>query len=359
MMITGFGIVTAIGLMLFFDRTRLGRATTAVVDDPQLLSLAKTNPDAVRRLSWMVGSSFAAISGMLLAPKLGVSIGVLVLIVIAAYGAAAVGLFQNLTWTLLGAFAIGVLINYSPRWFDDTDSYFLKSIPRNIPFLVLLLIFLLVPARHLTERGVRNVRTLTPPRELPRSWNATGLAVLLGAAILVPHVVADYNITVYAAALGFAIIFLSLGMLIWTSGQISLCHMGFAALGATTAGKLTTVGLWDWIPVVGGKQASWPVAVLLGGLIVVPLGADRGHPGHPARRHLRCRRDLRLRHPAAAELLPRPGHVRQRRPGAEPAAGRRLHPADHSPPTGHDRRASRRDLRGQLQQRQALLLPGA
>jgi ABC-type branched-subunit amino acid transport system permease subunit len=48
--------------------------------------------------------------------------------------------------------------------------------------------------------------------------------------------------------------------------------MGFAALGATTAGKLTTVGLWDWIPVVGGKQASWPIAVLLGGLIVVPLG---------------------------------------------------------------------------------------
>jgi branched-subunit amino acid ABC-type transport system permease component len=272
MLITGFGIAAAFGLMLFFGRTRLGRATTAVVDDPHLLSLQKTNPDMVRRLSWMLGSSFAAISGMLLAPKLGVSVGVLVLIVIAAYGAAAVGLFQNLAWTLGGAFAIGILINYSPRWFQGTDSQFLNSIPRNIPFLVLLLVFMVVPARHLTERGVRNARVLTPPREFPRSWNAVGLGALLVAAIMVPHVVADYNITVYAAALGFAIIFLSLGMLIWTSGQISLCHMGFAALGATTAGKLTTVGFWDWLPGIGGHHATWPLAVLVAGLIVVPLG---------------------------------------------------------------------------------------
>jgi branched-subunit amino acid ABC-type transport system permease component len=272
MLITGFGIASALGLMLFFGRTRLGRATTAVVDDPDLLSLAKINPDAVRRLSWMVGTSFAAISGMLLAPKLGVSVGVLVLIVIAAYGAAALGLFENLLWTLLGAFAIGILINYSPRWFQDTDSQFLNSIPRNIPFLVLLLVFMVVPARHLTERGVRNARVLAPPRELPKLWNAAGLAALLVAAILVPQLVADYNITVYAAALGFAIIFLSLGMLIWTSGQISLCHMGFAALGATTAGKLTTVGFWDWLPGIGGQHATWPLAVLVGGLIVVPLG---------------------------------------------------------------------------------------
>jgi branched-subunit amino acid ABC-type transport system permease component len=273
MLITAFGIASAVALMLFFGRTRLGRATTAVVDDPNLLSLAKINPDAVRRLSWVVGTSFAAICGMLLAPKLGVSVGVLVLIVIAAYGAAAVGLFQNLVLTLIGAFGIGILINYSPRWFQNTDSYFLNSIPRNIPFLVLLLVFMVVPARHLTERGVRNARVLAPPREFPRTWNLAGLSVLLGAAVLVPHFVADYNITVYAAALGFAIIFLSLGMLIWTSGQISLCHMGFAALGATTAGKLTTVGFADWMPGIGGKHATWPVAVVLAGLIVVPLGA--------------------------------------------------------------------------------------
>jgi branched-subunit amino acid ABC-type transport system permease component len=273
MMITAFGIAAALALMLFFGKTRLGRATTAVVDDPHLLSLAKINPDAVRRLSWVVGASFASISGMLLAPKLGVSVGVLVLIVIAAYGAAALGLFENLLWTLLGAFGIGILINYTPRLFAHTDSYFLNSIPRNIPFLVLLLVFMVVPARHLQERGVRNVRTLAPPRDLPKLWNAAGLAALLVAAILVPQVVADYNITVYAAALGFTIIFLSLGMLIWTSGQISLCHMGFAALGATTAGKLTTVGFWHWLPGIGGHHASWPLAVFLAGLIVVPMGA--------------------------------------------------------------------------------------
>ncbi len=113
-MVTVFCLVSAFGLFAFFGRTRLGKATTAVVDDPNLLSLQKMSPTAVRRLSWILGSSFATIAGMLLAPKLGVSVNTLVLIVIAAYGAAAIGLFENLALTVGGAFVIGVLINYLP-----------------------------------------------------------------------------------------------------------------------------------------------------------------------------------------------------------------------------------------------------
>jgi ABC-type branched-subunit amino acid transport system permease subunit len=59
-----------------------------------------------------------------------------------------------------------------------------------------------------------------------------------------------------------ALIFLSLGMLVTTSRQISLSHAAFAALGATTFSHLT-----------GGPGIPWLPALVLAGLAVVPLGA--------------------------------------------------------------------------------------
>ncbi|MGQ0631370.1 MAG: branched-chain amino acid ABC transporter permease [Sporichthyaceae bacterium] len=273
MMVTGFCLGAAGLLFLFFGRSRMGKAMTAVVDDPNLLSLQKSNPAVVRRLSWILGSSFAAMSGMLLAPKLGVSVNVLVLIVIAAYGAAAVGLFENLPLTVAGAFVIGIMVNYFPAQAQKTDSLFLQALPRNIPFIVLLLIFLFVPARLLTERGVRNARRFKPPREFSRPVTAAGLAALLGLLIITPNVIKSSDTAVYSSALGYMIVFLSLGMLLWMSGQISLCHLGFAAIGATTAGKLMTLGFFGWLPIIGDKTVSWPVAVLIGGLVAIPFGA--------------------------------------------------------------------------------------
>ncbi|GAA0604056.1 hypothetical protein GCM10009547_02240 [Sporichthya brevicatena] len=273
MMITGFCLATSLALFAFFGRTRMGRAMTAVVDDPDLLALQKSNPSAVRRLSWVLGACFASISGMLLAPKLGVSVNVLVLIVIAAYGAAALGLFENLPLTVAGAFVIGILVNYLPSLTQQTDSLFLKSMPRNVPFIVLLLVFLLVPSRKLTERGVRNARRLKTPKAFPVPVTATGLGALLLVLIAVPHLVADTDVTVYSGFMAYAIIFLSLGMLLYMSGMISLCHLGFAAIGATVSAKLMTLGFFGWMPLVGDKTVSWPVAVLLGGLVAVPFGA--------------------------------------------------------------------------------------
>ena len=58
------------------------------------------------------------------------------------------------------------------------------------------------------------------------------------------------------------ILFLSLGLLVRTSGQVSLCQAAFAAIGATTMGHLTA-----------GFGLPWGVALLLAGLAAVPVGA--------------------------------------------------------------------------------------
>jgi ABC-type branched-subunit amino acid transport system ATPase component/ABC-type branched-subunit amino acid transport system permease subunit len=57
-------------------------------------------------------------------------------------------------------------------------------------------------------------------------------------------------------------LFLSLGLLVKTSGQISLCHLAFAAVGAAAFGHFTT-----------SFHLPWALALILAGLVAVPVGA--------------------------------------------------------------------------------------
>ena len=85
----------------------------------------------------------------------------------------------------------------------------------------------------------------------------------LGAAVLIitPQLVNQADLPQYGSALGYAIIFASLGLITYTSGQISLCHLGFAALGAATTGHMLNNGV------------PWLLAILIGGLVTIPAGA--------------------------------------------------------------------------------------
>jgi ABC-type branched-subunit amino acid transport system permease subunit len=58
------------------------------------------------------------------------------------------------------------------------------------------------------------------------------------------------------------IVFLSLALLVRTSGQVSLAHASFAAVGVATFSHLTT-----------GAGLPWLLALLLAGLVTMPVGA--------------------------------------------------------------------------------------
>jgi len=85
------GFAAAGALYAFLRFTRRGVELRAVVDDPDLLSVTGTSSVRVRRLAWMIGSSFAALSGLLIAPNLQLSALALTLLVVQAFSAAAIG----------------------------------------------------------------------------------------------------------------------------------------------------------------------------------------------------------------------------------------------------------------------------
>ena len=258
MIMIAAAVVIAGLLAAFFQRSRLGTAMRAVVDDPDLLALTGTSPSSVRRSAWIIGSTLAAGSGILLAPYVGLDALLLTLLVVQAFGAAAVGRFSSLPLAYAGGLAIGVASALATRYVGQIS--WLGGLPASLPFFVLFIVLLVTPPR----RGTEAPRRMRAPRAMsPRVAAARRPAVAIAGVLLmlVPHVVGT-RLPVYSHALVYVLLFLSLSLLVRLSGQVSLCHAAFAAVGATTFSHLAT-----------GAGAPWLLAVLGAGLVTVPVGA--------------------------------------------------------------------------------------
>lgn len=248
----------AVGLFVLLTRSRLGIAMRSVVDNPTLVSLTGQSPVRIRRAAWGIGSAFAAMSGILLAPVLGLDANLLTFLVIQAFGACAIGLFSSLPLTYMGGILVGVAASISTKYLT-TPPY--SSLPSTVPYLFLILVLLVVPVSRLPQQRRIIVRSLRPATRPLRSRTLAASTVIGGGIVLLVPLIVGTRLPVWVNALTYFVIFASLGLLVWTSAQISLCHGAFIAVGATTMGHLTHAGV-PWIP-----------ALLISGLCVIPVGA--------------------------------------------------------------------------------------
>jgi len=257
--VTVFGIASAIGLFLFFRGSRTGRSMRAVVDNPELLDTTGISPTRVRRISWMIGCVFAAVSGVLLASTQQQLDAILLsLLVVQSLGAAAIGAFTSLPLSFAGGLIVGLLQAVVSK--EASAHTALQGLDTNMPFLVLFALLLLIPRRKLVELGqiTKPRRTVRAP--LPPAVRLLGVVALVVGACIVPFVVEE-KLATWNVAMSQVLLFLSLGLLVRTSGQISLCQMGFFAIGAATFGHML------------GKGVPWLLALAIAGLVAIPVGA--------------------------------------------------------------------------------------
>jgi ABC-type branched-subunit amino acid transport system ATPase component/branched-subunit amino acid ABC-type transport system permease component len=252
-----FAVVVTMALTAFFRYSRCGLSMRAVVDNPELLDSAGTSPAATRRLAWIIGISLAAASGVLFAPLLPLDPVQLTLLVVSAFGAAAIGAFTSLPLTLAGGLGIGVLASLCTKWFT---SGLLAGLPPSLPFVVLFVVLLVFPRRRLVGR------TFTVPRSRP-AWTAPASLQLGGGIGLIAFLAlvpgfAGIHLTDWTTFVAMSVVFMSLALLVRTSGQVSLSHVSFIAIGAAAFSHLTL-----------GSGVPWLIALLVAGLIAVPVGA--------------------------------------------------------------------------------------
>ncbi len=252
-------VAAALALMVFFRTTHLGLQTRAVVEDGTLAEFQAVDSRWVASFSWMLGSAFAALSGILIAPFLGLDALLLTLLVVQAFGAAAVGRLTSLSTTFLAGVGIGVVISVTSKFVATRPA--LAGLPTSIPFLVLFLTLVVSKKGKFVEVRGSRAAGRTSLRAGSRRFPLPLLAVLLAGAAFLPAVLDGAQLLTATSTLAFVLIFSSLSLLIGLSRQLSLCHATFVVFGATTLGNLVENGL------------PYPLALLLAGLVMVPVGA--------------------------------------------------------------------------------------
>ena len=97
---------------------------------------------------------------------------------------------------------------------------------------------------------------------MPRFWRLPLGVAVLALFVIVPVTKNVHLVYTANEALAVAIIFLGLSLLVRTSGQVSLCQLGFAAVGACAFAHLAA-----------SFGVPWLVALLIGGVAAAAVGA--------------------------------------------------------------------------------------
>lgn len=253
------GAAVALGLWVLLSRTRIGVAMRAVVDDRNLAALNGARPARVMQVSWALGASTAALAGILLAPVLQMNVLVLTLLVVNAYAAAMVGRLRSLPLTFVGAIALGLIESYAVGYVNLTGP--LAGLRPSLPTVFLFVVLFAMPEARLRAGRLFGAMTPKPP-DLNRSL--IGAAALVGGATLLAMVLGEGDLVRAGQGLAFGIMMLSLVVLTGYGGQVSLCQMTFAGLGAFAMARLGGGGN----PI--GLIAAVGLAGAVGALVALP-----------------------------------------------------------------------------------------
>jgi branched-chain amino acid transport system permease protein len=229
-------VVVALLLRVLLYRTRAGTTMRATVDDRALTMLNGARPDRSAMLAWAVGCSTAALSGILIAPDRGLQHGILTLLIVNAYAAAVLGRLRSLPLAFLGAVVLGLADAYGNGYIRVSEDFvgglglYLGGFVSAIPVLLLFVTLLALPQAKLQGRRAlrRRERYPTP------TWGGTvaGIGLLLAGTGVVATLITDADGVRLQKLFAIAIVALSLVPLIGYAGQISLCPMSFAGIGA-------------------------------------------------------------------------------------------------------------------------------
>jgi ABC-type branched-subunit amino acid transport system ATPase component/branched-subunit amino acid ABC-type transport system permease component len=254
-----FGGLSVAGLYVFFRTARLGKAMRGVVDNPDLVNLTGTSSTVVRRWAWLIGSTFAAASGVLLAPAISsLNANAFFLLIISSFGAAAIGRFRSLPLTFFGGLIIGILGSLSSKY--ETSVSWLSGVNPAFPFIVLLIVLIVTKRSKLLDTRVGRPRPTRQSYYAP--WRVRLVAGIVATTLLalVPQMVGR-NLALWGSGLTYMILLLSLGLLVKESGQVSLCQTGFAAVGGVAF--VHSAAQWGF---------PWFVALLFAGVVAAAVG---------------------------------------------------------------------------------------
>jgi len=233
--------------VLFFTRTKFGVAVRAAAENVETARLLGISADRVSQFVWVTGAVLAGIAGILITQKSGsLDIGSLSTgFLVRGLAAALVGGLTSLPGAVVGGLIVGVAESISAWLFDNEP-----GIPETIMFAVVIAFLVFRPGgifgqREDTEDKVAFVPTLRDlPARLRNTAAARGVRTLGYVAAIgvtgIAFVSGSETNGILTEGVIFAMVGVSLTVLMGWSGQISLGQWGLAGVGAFAFANFVT-----------------------------------------------------------------------------------------------------------------------
>jgi branched-chain amino acid transport system permease protein len=251
-------VAFAVGLRLLLYRTRAGAEMRATVDDRALIGLTGADPLRANRLAWMLGTLLAAAGGILIAPTVALDASQLSLLIVSAYTAAIFGRLRSIPLTFVGAIVVGCTESYLAGYLPQNA--YLPGLRLAAPALLLFLSLLAFPHRRLRGRARRLVAVPVPTLR----GTALFAAATVAFGVVLASVLGASDLLTYGSIFSLGVVALSFVPLAGYAGQISLCQLSMAGIGALVWAHLGSHGeLW-------ALGAAILISALAGALIALP-----------------------------------------------------------------------------------------
>jgi branched-chain amino acid transport system permease protein len=140
-------VVVLVAVSVALQRTRTGKATRAVADNPALASSSGIDVDRVISVVWIVGTALAGLSGFLLGLTQQVEYQMGLKILLLVFAAVTLGGLGTIWGAMLGSLIVGVFI--------EVSTVVIPSELKNVGALAILIIILLVRPQGLLGRAER------------------------------------------------------------------------------------------------------------------------------------------------------------------------------------------------------------
>lgn len=144
----GISVVVLLAVAFFLLRTRIGKATRAVSDNPSLAAASGIDVDRVIRIVWILGGALAGLSGILWAyfrPGVSWDMGFQILLLI--FAATTLGGLGTAFGALVGSLVVGLFVEISTLWIPSDMKY--------VGALVILIVVLLFRPQGILGRKER------------------------------------------------------------------------------------------------------------------------------------------------------------------------------------------------------------
>ena len=141
-------IVVLVAVAYWLIRTRTGKATRAISDNPSLAAASGIDVDRVVRLIWIMGAALAGLSGVLWAyfrPGIKWDMGWQILLLV--FAAVVLGGLGTAFGALVGSIIVGLLVEVSTLWVPSDIKY--------VGALAILIVVLLIKPQGLLGRKER------------------------------------------------------------------------------------------------------------------------------------------------------------------------------------------------------------